>query len=171
MAHLKSVLTFPPASAEERSAVSLTAHYTAVRQQTGALTAPLSDEDQMVQSCPEASPAKWHLAHTTWFFETFILSPHLTDYRAFDARFRDLFNSYYNAVGLQPDKALRNTFSRPGLEEVRKYRAHVDEHMLKLLQPGMDEALQKLIVLGLNHEQQHQELIVTDIKHAFFSNP
>ena len=171
MAHLKSVLTFPPASAEERNAASLTALYTAVRQQTDSLTAPLSGEDQMVQSCPEASPAKWHLAHTTWFFETFILSAHLPAYRAFDVRFRDLFNSYYNAVGLQPDKALRNTFSRPGLEDVRKFRAHVDEHMLKLLQPGIPEALQKLIVLGLNHEQQHQELIVTDIKHAFFSNP
>src|SRR5262245_36251378 len=171
MAHLKSVLTFPPASAEERNAASLAVLYTAVRQQTECLTAHLSAEDLMVQSCPDASPAKWHLAHTTWFFETFILSAHQPGYRVFDTRFRDLFNSYYNAVGQQPDKALRNTFSRPGLDDVRKFRAHVDEHMLKLLQPGIPEALQKLIVLGLNHEQQHQELIVTDIKHAFFSNP
>ncbi len=171
MAHLKSVLTFPPASAEERTAAALAAHYTAVRQQTDALTALLSAEDQMVQSCPEASPAKWHLAHTSWFFETFILSAHLPGYRAFHPHFRDLFNSYYNAVGQQPDKALRNTFSRPGLDEVRKFRAHIDEHMHKLLQPGISDEARKLVVLGLNHEQQHQELIVTDIKHAFWSNP
>lgn len=171
MAHLKSVLTFPPASAEERNAAALTSHYTAVRQQSDLLTAPLSAEDQMVQSCPEASPAKWHLAHTSWFFETFILSQHLPGYRVFHQNFRDLFNSYYNSVGQQPEKALRNTFSRPSLDEVRKYRAHVDEHMLKLLKPGIPEALRQLVVLGLNHEQQHQELIVTDIKHAFWSNP
>ena len=116
MAHLKSVLTFPPASPEEKMAATLASHYSTVRQQTESLTASLSAEDQMVQSCPEASPAKWHLAHTTWFFETFILSAHLPGYRAFDQRFRDLFNSYYNAVGQQPDKALRNTFSRPSLD-------------------------------------------------------
>ena len=171
MAHMKSVLTFPPASPEEKMAATLAANYAAVRQQTEALTAPLSAEDQMVQSCPEASPAKWHMAHTTWFFETFILSSHLPGYRAFDQRFRDLFNSYYNAIGQQPEKALRNTFSRPGLEDVRKYRAHVDEHMRKVIQPGMADAVRKLLVLGLNHEQQHQELIVSDIKHAFWSNP
>jgi ergothioneine biosynthesis protein EgtB len=172
MAHLKSVLTFPPAAGDERNAVALAAQYTAVRHQTDALTAQLTAEDQMVQSSPEASPAKWHLAHTSWFFETFILSSHLAGYRAFDSRFRDLFNSYYNAVGQQPEKALRNTFSRPGLDEVRKYRTHVDEHMLKLLHSSTVAAeVQKLIVLGLNHEQQHQELIVTDIKHGFWSNP
>ncbi len=136
MAHLKSVLTFPPASAEERNAASLASQYTAVRQQTHALTAQLSAEDLMVQSCPEASPAKWHLAHTSWFFETFILSNHLAGYRPFHPQFRDLFNSYYNAVGQQPEKALRNTFSRPGLDQILKYRAHIDEHMLKLLQSG-----------------------------------
>ena len=172
MAHLKSVLTFPPASAEERSAATLAAHYTAVRQQTALLTAPLNAEDQMVQSCADASPAKWHQAHTTWFFETFILSGHLSGYRPFHPQFRDLFNSYYNAVGQQPEKGLRNTFSRPTLEEVRRYRAHVDEHMLKLLQAGSVAAeVRKLVVLGLNHEQQHQELLVTDIKHAFWTNP
>src|SRR4029077_2513089 len=172
MAHLKSVLTFPPASAEERNAAALASQYTAVRHQTDTLTAHLSAEDQMVQSCPEASPAKWHLAHTSWFFETFILSSHLSGYRPFHPQFRDLFNSYYNAVGQQPEKALRNTFSRPGLEEVRKYRAHVDEHMVRLLQPsGVAGDVRKLVVLGLNHEQQHQELLVTDIKHGFWSNP
>src|SRR5712675_140639 len=171
MAHLKSVLTFPPSSPEERVVEMLGKQYTAVRQQTAALTASLSAEDQMIQSCPEASPAKWHQAHTSWFFETFILSNHLSGYRPFHPQFRDLFNSYYNAVGQQPEKALRNTFSRPALEEIRKYRAHVDEHMLKLLQSGSVAAeAQKLVVLGLNHEQQHQELIVTDIKHGFWSN-
>ena len=172
MAHLKSVLTFPPASAEERNAAALASQYAAVRQQTDALTAQLSPEDQMVQSCPEASPAKWHLAHTSWFFETFILSSHLAGYRPFHPQFRDLFNSYYNAVGQQPEKSLRNTFSRPGLDEVRKYRAHVDEHMVRLLQSSnLASDVRKLVVLGLNHEQQHQELLVTDIKHGFWSNP
>ncbi|HZD96082.1 MAG TPA: ergothioneine biosynthesis protein EgtB [Candidatus Sulfotelmatobacter sp.] len=171
MAHLKSVLTFPPASAEEKAAAALAAQYTAVRQQTESLTASLSAEDQMVQSCADASPAKWHQAHTSWFFETFILSVHLPGYRSLDVRFRDLFNSYYNAVGEQPDKALRNTFSRPGLDDVRRYRAYIDENMLRLIRPEMSDELRKLIVLGLNHEQQHQELLVTDIKHAFWSNP
>jgi ergothioneine biosynthesis protein EgtB len=126
----------------------------------------------MVQSCADASPAKWHLAHTGWFFETFILSPHLSGYRPLDPNYRDLFNSYYNAIGQQPDKALRNTFSRPSLEEVQKYRRHVDEHMERLLQSNpASEAVLQLTELGINHEQQHQELLVTDIKHAFWSNP
>src|SRR6185312_10151389 len=115
---------------------------------------------------------KWHQAHTTWFFETFILTPFLPGYTAFDPRFRDLFNSYYNAVGPQPEKALRNTFSRPTLEDVQKYRRHVDEHMEQVLSSSAatPEVLQ-LAELGLNHEQQHQELLITDIKHAFWSNP
>src|SRR6266481_2957492 len=168
MVHLKSVLTFSPA-AEERSA--LLNEFSAVRGQTDSLTAHLSAEDQMVQSCADASPTKWHLAHTSWFFETFILSAHLPGYRPFHPQFRELFNSYYNAVGKQPEKALRNTFSRPSLDEIRRYRAYVDEHMLKLLQSGGSHGLQKLVTLGLNHEQQHQELLVTDIKHAFWTNP
>jgi ergothioneine biosynthesis protein EgtB len=172
MAHMKSVLTFPPSAAEEREATVLASQYIAVRQQTHALTAHLTAEDLMVQSCAEASPGKWHLAHTSWFFETFILSNHLAGYRPFHPQFRDLFNSYYNAVGQQPEKALRNTFSRPSLDEVRKYRAHIDEQMLKLLQSGtLASDIRKLVVLGLNHEQQHQELLVTDIKHGFWSNP
>ena len=172
MAHLKSVISFPSAQREERKAEALARQYTAVRQQTESLAAPLSAEDQMVQSCAEASPAKWHQAHTTWFFETFILTPQLPNYHVFDQRFRDLFNSYYNAVGPQPEKALRNAFSRPNLEEVEKYRQYVDEHMQELLSASAvsDEVLQ-LVELGLNHEQQHQELLITDIKHAFWSNP
>ncbi len=170
MAHLKPVLTFPPARAE-RTTLTLAEQYAACRKQTESLTASLSPEDQMVQSCADASPAKWHQAHTSWFFETFILST-LPGYRSPDPRFRDLFNSYYNAVGQQPDKALRSTFSRPNLEEVRRYRRHVDEHIGELLQSAAaPEDVLALVELGINHEQQHQELLVTDIKHAFWSNP
>jgi ergothioneine biosynthesis protein EgtB len=170
MVHLKSVLTFRPSA--ERAAPTLAERYNACRQQTETLTASLSAEDQMVQSCEDASPAKWHQAHTSWFFETFILTPHLSGYRAFDSKFRDLFNSYYNGIGKQPDKALRDTFSRPSLDEIRKYRRHVDEHMRQLLKYGeTSEAVLELAELGINHEQQHQELLVTDIKHAFWSNP
>jgi ergothioneine biosynthesis protein EgtB len=170
MAQVKSVLTFP--SSAGLASPSLSERYTACRSQTEALTASLSAEDQMVQSSADASPAKWHQAHTTWFFETFILSPNLPGYRTPDPRFRDLFNSYYNAVGPQPEKALRNTFSRPGLEDVRRYRRHVDEHMLELLEsPAVTDTVFTLAELGINHEQQHQELLVTDIKHAFWSNP
>ena len=170
----KSAIPFRSTSAgqEARTAQELASQYTSVRRQTENLTGALTPEDQMVQSCAEASPSKWHLAHTTWFFETFILSQHLEGYRPFDSHFRDLFNSYYNSVGPQPGKALRSTFSRPTLDEVQKYRRHVDEHMEELLASGAaPEKLLELVKLGLNHEQQHQELLVTDIKHAFWSNP
>src|SRR5215470_11288029 len=127
MAHPKPVLTSrtAPAPAASLAALALVERYTACRRQTDSLAASLTPEDQMVQSCADASPTKWHLAHTAWFFETFILSSHLPRYRPLDTRFRDLFNSYYNAVGVQPDKALRNTFSRPALEEVQHYRRHI----------------------------------------------
>ncbi|HEX5433823.1 MAG TPA: DinB family protein, partial [Candidatus Angelobacter sp.] len=160
MAQLKSVISFPATGGERRNREALAQRYTAVRQQTERLVAPLSAEDQMVQSCAEASPAKWHQAHTTWFFETFILTPHLAGYSGFNQRFRDLFNSYYNAVGPQPEKALRNTFSRPSLEEVQNYRGHVDRHMQELLSSAAaSEEVFQLAELGLNHEQQHQELL------------
>jgi ergothioneine biosynthesis protein EgtB len=172
MAQLKSVLTFRPTPGAERPTPSLAGRYRACRRQTEALAASLSAEDQMVQSCADASPTKWHLAHTGWFFETFILTPHMAGYSPLDRKFRDLFNSYYNAIGQQPDKALRNTFSRPALEEVQKYRHYVDEQMEKLLQSsGASETVVRLAELGINHEQQHQELLITDIKHAFWSNP
>ncbi len=170
MAQLKPVLTYPPARAE-RTTLTLAEQYAACRRQTESLTASLTPEDQMVQSCADASPAKWHQAHTSWFFETFILSAQ-PGYRSPDPRFRDLFNSYYNAVGQQPNKALRSTFSRPSLEEVRSYRRHVDDHMAGLLRSAaLREDVLKLVELGINHEQQHQELLITDIKHAFWSNP
>ncbi len=126
----------------------------------------------MVQSCPEASPVKWHQAHTTWFFETFALHPFLSGYEPFREDFRWLFNSYYNSLGeAAPEKYLRGSFSRPSLDEILAFRAHVDDAMERLFCGGMSDDLARRIVLGLNHEQQHQELLLTDIKHAFFSNP
>jgi len=150
---------------------SLLTHYRAVRQATALLCSPLSPEDLMVQSCPEASPAKWHLAHTSWFFETFVLSEFLAVYKPFHPDFRWLFNSYYNSLGDMPEKKLRSSFSRPPLESILAYRAHVDAEIERLLRhPAEDEAARR-ITLGLEHEQQHQELIATDIKHALFTNP
>jgi ergothioneine biosynthesis protein EgtB len=141
--------------------------FLSLRQATLALAAPLSDEDCAIQSMPDASPVKWHLGHTTWFFETFVLRPHLPRYREFDPAYRVLFNSYYNAVGEKHPRPERGMLSRPGLDEVLAYRRHVDEAMLGLL-PAEAAAL---IELGLNHEQQHQELILTDLKHLFSRNP
>lgn len=142
-----------------------------VRRQTELLCAPLSSEDMMVQSCPDASPAKWHLAHTTWFFETFLLSEFLPGYRPFHPDFQRLFNSYYNAVSDQPDKVLRGSFSRPSLDEILAYRLSVDNAMDRLLRRYLPQEAERRITLGLNHEQQHQELLLYDIKHAFWSNP
>jgi len=151
---------------------SIRSRYKAVRSATSALAANFSAEDQMVQSCPEASPMKWHQAHTTWFFETFVLRPFLKDYKPIREEFHWLFNSYYNSLGQEfPDKGLRSVFSRPSLQEVLAFRAHIDQEMDRFLASGVDEEATRRIALGLNHEQQHQELALTDIKHAFFSNP
>jgi len=156
-------------------AAGLAARFRATRQRTLALCEPLTPEDMMVQSCPEASPAKWHLAHTAWFFESFILREFLPGYRLFNEHFPWLFNSYYQSFAAFPEKRLRASFSRPPLDEVLRYRAHVDEGVARLLEhlqgEGMGhEALQR-IELGVNHEEQHQELLLTDILHAFFTNP
>jgi ergothioneine biosynthesis protein EgtB len=142
-----------------------------VRSQSLALCAPLTPEDMMVQSCPDASPAKWHLAHTTWFFETFILREFRPGYRPFHPDFLWLFNSYYNAVSAQPEKKLRASFSRPTAEEILAYRHHVDAAMEDFAAGNIPEAARERIVLGLNHEQQHQELLITDIKNAFWTDP
>jgi ergothioneine biosynthesis protein EgtB len=142
-----------------------------VRQQTEKLCEPLTPEDMMVQSCPEASPAKWHLAHTTWFFETFLLSEFLPGYRPFHPDFIWLFNSYYNTVSDQPLKKLRGSFSRPMLGEILEYRRHVESAMKRLIEGGPAEDVRRRVVLGLHHEQQHQELLAYDIKNAFWSNP
>jgi len=125
----------------------------------------------MVQSCPEASPAKWHLAHTAWFFESFVLREFLEGYRIFDKDFPWLFNSYYQTFAEFPDKRLRASFSRPGLDQVVAFRAHVDAGIDRLLEgDAVEEALLR-IELGLHHEEQHQELLLTDIQHALFTNP
>lgn len=151
---------------------NLDSKYSSVRSMTRSLVTSLSAEDQMVQSCPEASPVKWHQAHTTWFFETFVLRPFLTDYRPFREEFHRLFNSYYISLGEDiPDKKLRAAFSRPSLDDVLAFRAHVDQEMERLFVHAPDGEISRRIILGLNHEQQHQELALTDIKHAFFSNP
>ena len=144
--------------------------YRAVRARTEALAARLTPEDQQVQSMADASPAKWHRAHTTWFFETFLLLPHLPGYRVYDARYSHLFNSYYEAVGARIARASRGLLTRPGADEIGAYRAHVDAAMQALLEHCTPEAA-ALVELGLNHEQQHQELLLTDIKHAFAANP
>ena len=150
---------------------NLRSKYDTVRSTTRSITADLSAEDQMVQSCAEASPVKWHQAHTTWFFETFVLRPFLADYKPFREEFHRLFNNYYISLGQQiPEKRLRRCFSRPSLDEVLAFRDHVDREMERLMEGSPGDA-QRRIVLGLNHEQQHQELALTDIKHAFFCNP
>ena len=125
----------------------------------------------MVQSCPEASPAKWHLAHTTWFFESFVLREFLPGYRVFHADFAWLFNSYYESFSAFPEKRLRSSFSRPGLDEILRYREHVDAAMERLFEQGPEAEVLRRIELGANHEEQHQELLLTDIMHAFFTNP
>ena len=125
----------------------------------------------MVQSTPEASPAKWHLAHTSWFFESFILREFMPGYRLFNTDFPWLFNSYYQNLGPFPEKRLRASFSRPGLDEVLRYREHVDEAIDRFLDRNPEPEALKRIELGVNHEEQHQELLLTDILHAFFTNP
>src|ERR1017187_1854421 len=141
------------------------------RRRTVTLCEPLTAEDMMVQSLPEGSPAKWHLAHTAWFFESFVLGPFLPGYRLFNADFPWLFNSYYQSFSQFPEKRLRSSFSRPGLEDVLRYRKHVDDAIERLLETNPDPEALRRIELGANHEEQHQELLLTDTLHAFFTNP
>ncbi len=150
---------------------SLLEEFCSVRRQSLELCAPLTSEDMMVQSCAEASPAKWHIAHTTWFYETFILREFLPDYREYHPDFLWLLNSYYNSISDHPEKKLRASFSRPGLEEILEYRQHVEAGIERLFEAGMPAEARERLVLGLNHEQQHAELLATDIKHAFWTNP
>jgi ergothioneine biosynthesis protein EgtB len=152
--------------------MSLLKAYREIRARTLALAAPLSVEDQMLQSMPDASPTKWHLAHTTWFFETLVLAPHAADYRVFDGGYAFLFNSYYESVGARLDRSLRGQLSRPSSAEVRAYREHVDAAVEAWLVRGDGSApALATLELGLHHEQQHQELILTDVKHALGSHP
>jgi ergothioneine biosynthesis protein EgtB len=148
--------------------------YRAVRRQTELLAEPLEPEDFVVQSMPDASPVKWHLAHTTWFFETFLLSNALPDYQPRYPQYNFLFNSYYNAIGERIARDRRGLLSRPTIGEVQRYRREIDSRMEDWLASADESAVLSLVsilILGLNHEQQHQELILTDLKHAFAGNP
>ena len=170
-----SRLTAPAATWRDR--------YRAVRAWTHALCEPLVTEDYVVRTMPDVSPTKWHIAHTSWFFETFVLGAHLPGYRPLDPRYAYLFNSYYVQAGERHCRAKRGLVTRPTVAQVYEYRAHVDEHMMPLLErldsgprgtaeeQLVDTALAALVELGLNHEQQHQELILTDIKHVLWMNP
>lgn len=153
---------------------ALLAGYQTVRQLTETLAAPLSPEDQQLQSMPDASPTKWHRAHATWFFETFVLQPHKPGYCVFDEHFNYLFNSYYEAVGARHPRPERGLLSRPAASTVTQYRHYVDAAMTDLLDcadAATLSTLAPLVALGLAHEQQHQELLLTDIKHAFSKHP
>src|SRR5581483_7169245 len=167
-ASLQTNLRAAPQAAQQRA-------YRSVRAVSEALVAPLTAEDAAAQSMPDASPAKWHLAHTTWFFETFVLEAHAPrrgmKYAPFDPAFRVLFNSYYNAIGEKHPRPERGMLTRPSLERVLEYRAHVDEHLLQFLKGNLSEEASALVELGLHHEQQHQELLLTDVKHLLSRNP
>ena len=154
--------------------VELVERYRSVRTMTQSLCEPLETEDYVIQSMPEASPTKWHLAHTSWFFETFVLEAGAPAYRPIDARYRYLFNSYYYTVGAMHLRPERGLLSRPTVQEVYAYRRHVDEGVERFLQNADAETFARLspvVTLGLNHCQQHQELLLTDLKHAFWKNP
>ncbi|MFN4088450.1 MAG: ergothioneine biosynthesis protein EgtB [Alphaproteobacteria bacterium] len=150
---------------------ALTQRYLGVRDLTERLAAPLSAEDQTVQSMPDTSPTKWHRAHTTWFFETFVLTPHLSGYAPVDPAFAYLFNSYYEQAGARYPRPQRGLVTRPGIEAVAAYRRHVDAAVATLIGQGVSAEVAGLIELGLNHEQQHQELLLMDIKHVLSFNP
>jgi len=154
----------------QTAAQSVVEQYAGVRAYTEHLVADLSPEDQCVQSMPDASPVKWHRAHTTWFFEQFALSPFAPDYRPFDPDFAYLFNSYYEAVGARHPRPIRGLLTRPGAETIRAYRAHVDRAMTQLLVDCVG-GIKEIATLGLQHEQQHQELLITDMLHVFAQHP
>ncbi|RDV16520.1 ergothioneine biosynthesis protein EgtB [Pontibacter diazotrophicus] len=146
--------------------------YKAVRKLTEDICAPLKKEDYVVQPVVDVSPPKWHLGHTAWFFETFVLKPSLPGYREFDPQYNFVFNSYYETVGARVVRTDRGNLSRPDVDDVYRYRSHVDQGMTRLLETTeLDAALSEIITLGLNHEQQHQELLYTDIKYILGHNP
>ena len=160
------------ATGRDNSRQILLEAFCAVRAETERRAAPLSVEDQVVQSMPDASPAKWHRAHVTWFFEQFLLRPFAPSYRAFDERFAYLFNSYYVAAGPRHARPQRGLITRPGVAETAAYRAHVDAAVAALIETTDDcEAVFPIVEIGLHHEQQHQELMLTDLLHAFAQNP
>ena len=159
----------------DSDAGELTAALHRTRRLTETLAQPLSAEDQTVQSMSDTSPTKWHRAHTTWFFETFLLKPYIDDYTEFDKHFGYLFNSYYEAVGARHPRPDRGMVTRPGIADIAAYRVHVDEAMTRLMERVVNDAtlateLDPLVRLGINHEQQHQELLLMDIKHVLANN-
>jgi ergothioneine biosynthesis protein EgtB len=164
MAHEASI------TAAADAAAALLADYAQVRRRSEALASPLSAEDQNLQSMPDASPTKWHLAHTTWFFEAVVLAKFAPHHRPFDPAYAYLFNSYYEGLGPRHPRPQRGMLSRPPLRDILEYRLFVDEAMARLIEERADDVL-PLVTLGLHHEQQHQELILTDILHAFSVNP
>jgi ergothioneine biosynthesis protein EgtB len=172
-----STLTAKTARSEaaDRPLCELAEKLRASRQLSLALSAPLSDEDQTVQPMDDASPTKWHLAHTTWFYESFILKSHLPDYREFSPEFEYCFNSYYESKGARQPRGLRGLLTRPSAQQVREYRAHVDEALMRLFKEGIvddgPDPLAAMLELGINHEQQHQELLLTDILSLLAANP
>jgi ergothioneine biosynthesis protein EgtB len=150
----------------------LVKRYTHIRKHSEDICAPLEIEDYVVQPIVDVSPPKWHLGHTTWFFETFILVPNFPDYKVFDPQYNFVFNSYYETIGARVIRTDRGNLSRPSVSDIYKYRQYVDEHMQAFLQSHfLTEALEPLLELGLNHEQQHQELLMTDIKYILGHNP
>jgi len=163
-----------PSHASNSLAEDLIDAYRAVRDETERRAAPLSPEDQQIQSMPDASPIKWHRAHTTWFFEQFLLAEHCQDYQAFHPDYAFLFNSYYVSAGPRHARAERGLVTRPGAEEIAAYRRHVDAAMVTFFREASEDTITSiapLVEVGLNHEQQHQELMLTDILHAFAQNP
>jgi ergothioneine biosynthesis protein EgtB len=173
-APVSGVTSAPSTPGAEASRDTAVERYRRVRAFTEQLCEPLATEDYVVQSMPDVSPTKWHLAHTAWFFETFVLSSAVPEYQPFHPMYGYLFNSYYNAVGERHARPNRGLLTRPTVEEIYRYRAYVDTHMVALLASG-DEgrlaAVAPVVELGLHHEQQHQELLLTDIKHVFGCNP
>ncbi len=170
----ETTTNFDPAAAPERLRETWLNAFKKVRAETERRAAPLSPEDQVVQSMPDASPTKWHRAHTTWFFEQFLLVPNVRGYRVFDERFGYLYNSYYVSAGPRHDRPKRGLVTRPSSDEVAAYRAHVDAAVERLVGKAEPNELRKLlpiVEIGLNHEQQHQELIITDILHVLAQNP
>ena len=162
--------TSPLVKGNELNRTALREQFTRVRAFTEHLARPLSEEDCVVQSMPDASPAKWHLAHTAWYFENFVLQAAIRGYEPVDAAYGYLFNSYYNAVGERHPRPLRGLLTRPSLAEVCRYRAEIDRRVLESID-GLPQVLLPVLELGLHHEQQHQELLLTDLKHLFSCNP
>jgi ergothioneine biosynthesis protein EgtB len=151
--------------------MNLAERYKAVRQYTEDICKPLHTEDYVVQPIVDVSPPKWHIGHVTWFFETFVLKPNIKDYEEFDEQYSYVFNSYYETAGTRVIRTDRGNLSRPTVEEIYKYRKHVDKAMHQFLQQRISKEIEELVVLGFNHEQQHQELLMTDIKYILGNNP